>query len=275
MTRVLFVTDFAYEARGRSYGDEDRDLTARLRARLDLTICSPLEAESLMAGFDAVVVRNTGPVLGYLDAYGSFRSAALATGMPVFTELTGRADQAGKQYLLDLFDAGYPVIPTVASGAELDRLPVAAEYVVKPLLGADSHGLRFLPPAEARGVDEPGVLVQPRIPFAYEVSFFYVDDAFQYALHAPDPAHRWDLVPYSPTAEDLGFADRFIAWNTIAHGIQRVDAMRTPEGELMLVELEDLNPYLSLQLVTEEQRRRFVDAMVASIRQLATRSTLG
>lgn len=268
MTRLLFVTDLAYEARGRDYGAEDRDLVARLRAHVELSVCGPLEAEALMAGYDAVVVRNTGPVLGHLAAYRSFRTAALASGIPVFTELTGRADQAGKQYLLDLFDDGYPVIPTVASGAQLGRLPAVDEYVVKPLLGADSHGLRYLSAADARAVDDADVLVQPRIPFAYEVSFYFVDDAFHYALHAPDPARRWELAPYSPTPEDLGFAQRFIAWNTIRHGIQRVDAMRTPSGELLLVELEDLNPYLSLHLVSEEQRERFVAAMVESIAAL-------
>jgi len=268
VTRLLFVTDLAYPARGRDYGAEDRDLTARLGLHFDLTICSPLDAEALMSGYDGVVVRNTGPVLGYLAAYASFRAAALAAGIPVFTELTGRADQAGKQYLLDLFDAGYPVIPSVASGSALARLPLADEYVVKPRLGADSHGLRFLSADAARTVDEPDVLVQPRIPFAYEVSFYFVDDAFQYALHAPDPARRWELAPLSPTTGDLAFAQRFIAWNTIRHGIQRVDAMRTLGGELLLVELEDLNPFLSLHLVAEEQRRRFVDAMVASITAL-------
>jgi len=267
--RILFVTDLAYEARGRRYGDEDVDLTRRLREHFDLATCHPADAEALMDAFDVVVVRNTGPVLGYLDAYASFRAAALATGKPVFTELTGRADQAGKQYLLDLWEAGYPVIPTVASPTDLPRLPVVDEYVVKPMLGADSHGLHFLSPAAVAGVTEAAVLIQPRIRFAYEVSFYFVDDAFQYALYAPDPAARWELEPYSPAPDDLAFAQRFITWNTIAHGIQRVDACRTPDGDLLLVELEDLNPYLSLHLVTEEQRERFVDAVVASIGSLA------
>jgi hypothetical protein len=267
--RILFVTDLSYEARGRRYGDEDVDLTRRLREHVDLATCHPRDAEALMDAFDVVVVRNTGPVIGYLDAYESFRAAALATGKPVFTELTGRADQAGKQYLLDLWHAGYTVIPTVSSPADLSRLPVVDEYVVKPMLGADSHGLRFLSAAAVGGLTEVGVLIQPRIPFVHEVSFYFVDDAFQYALFAPDPAARWDLEPYDPTADDLAFAQRFIAWNAIAHGIQRVDACRTPDGELLLVELEDLNPYLSLHLVTEEQRQRFVDAVVASITALA------
>ena len=270
--RILFVTDLAYEARGRRYGDEDVDLTRRLREHVDLATCHPRDAEALMAAFDVVVVRNTGPVVGYLDAYASFRAAALATGQPVFTELSGRADQAGKQYLLDLWAAGYPVIPTVSSPAELSRLPDVAEYVVKPKLGADSHGLRFLPADEVRALPAgEELLIQPRIPFAYEVSFYFVDDAFQYALYAPDPAARWALEPYDATPADLEFAERFVAWNSITHGIQRVDACRTPSGELLLVELEDLNPYLSLHLVTEPQRQRFVAALVASIEALAGR----
>ena len=267
--RILFVTDLAYEARGRRYGDEDVDLTRRLREHFDLATCHPRDAAALMDAFDVVVVRNSGPIIHYQAEYDAFRAAALAAGKPVFTELTGRGDQAGKQYLVDLSEAGYPVIPTVDDPAALDRLPVVDEYVVKPKLGADSHGLQFLAADAVRALTDDDVLIQPRIPFVYEVSFYVVDDAFQYALYAPDPAARWELAPYSPTPEDLEFAHRFVAWNAITHGIQRVDACRTPSGELLLVELEDLNPYLSLHLVTEEQRQRFVDAMVASITALA------
>jgi hypothetical protein len=108
------------------------------------------------------------------------------------------------------------------------------------------------------------ILVQPRIDFRYEVSFYYVDDAFQYALHAPDPGQRWTLEPYEPTDADLAFARRFIEWNTLDHGIQRVDACRTREGELLLVELEDLNPYLSLGLVGDQTRDSFVASMTRS-----------
>ena len=44
------------------------------------------------------------------------------------------------------------------------------------------------------------------------------------------------------TDEDIAFAVRFIEWNTVTHGIQSADACRTNDGELLLVELEDLNP---------------------------------
>ncbi|WP_405820580.1 hypothetical protein OG241_33245 [Streptomyces sp. NBC_01390] len=265
--RVLFVTDLAYEARGRRYCDEDIFLSSRLRNDFDVALCHPLDAAALMDAFDAVVVRNSGPVLHYQKEYDAFRDQAEARGTRVYNPLSGRADMAGKQYLLDLTAAEYPVIPTIDRSQDLGSLPEAEQYVVKPKAGADSIGLRFVPQEELAGLTYGEILVQPRIDFRYEVSFYYVDDTFQYALHAPDPDRRWVLEPYRPTEADLDFARRFIDWNTLDHGIQRVDACRTQEGDLLLVELEDLNPYLSLDHVSDETREAFVTSMTASLRQ--------
>ncbi|MGW1162492.1 hypothetical protein ACWD5Q_05920 [Streptomyces sp. NPDC002513] len=263
--RLLYVTDLGYQARGRRYCDEDIGLSSRLRADFDIALCHPLDAAALMDGFDAVVVRNSGPVLHYQEAYDAFRALAAAHGTRVYNPLTGRADMAGKRYLLDLTEAGFPVIPTVDRPEDLGRLPEAARYAVKPKAGADSIGLDFVPRPRLAELTWGDILVQPRIDFRYEVSFYYVDDAFQYALHAPDPERRWVLEPYDPTDADLAFARRFIDWNTLDHGIQRVDACRTRDGDLLLVELEDLNPYLSLGLVPGRIRDAFVTALTASL----------
>jgi hypothetical protein len=261
--RLLLVTDPGYPAVGRPYRDEDLDLAERLRTTFAVAQCHPLDAAALMAGFDVVLVRNSGPVLHYAEQYAEFRRQALAAGTRVFTQLTGKADMVGKQYLLDLTAAGYPVIPTIDRVADLHRLPEVAEYVVKPTFGADSVGLRFVARADLAEVTDH--LIQPRIRFAYEVSFYFVDRTFQYALYAPNPDRRWDLEPYEPTARDRAFAQRFVDWNTVDHGIQRVDACRTPEGELLLVELEDLNPYRSLDRVPPATRDAFVAALTESL----------
>ncbi|MFH7340260.1 hypothetical protein [Streptomyces hygroscopicus] len=263
--RVLYVTDLAYQARGRRYCDEDIFLTARLRAHFDLALCHPLDAEALMDGHDAVVVRNSGPVLGYQQAYDAFRARALERGSRVYNPVTGKADMAGKRYLLDLTAAGYPVIPTVDRVEDLHRLPAAHRYVVKPRLGADSLGLRIVPASRVDAHAGDDVLIQPHVDFDYEVSFYFVDDDFQYALYAPDPRRRWELKPYAATAADLEFARRFVDWNDLGHGIQRVDACRAPDGGLLLVELEDLNPYLSLEALPEADRDAFVGAFTASL----------
>ncbi|ROQ59840.1 hypothetical protein EDD93_7245 [Streptomyces sp. 840.1] len=265
---VLFVTDLAYEARGRRYCDEDIFLSSRLRADFDTALCHPRDAAALLDGFDVAVVRNSGPVLHYQDAYDAFRARAGELGARVYNPLTGRGDMAGKQYLVDLSRAGYPVIPTVDRVADLGLLPEADGYVVKPKLGADSVGLRFVrTPALAPDADGTQ-LVQPRIDFRYEVSFYFVDHDFQYALYAPHPDRRWVLEPYGASEQDLGFARSFVAWNTLDHGIQRVDACRTADGELLLAELEDLNPYLSLDRVAEPVREAFVTRMTASLRDV-------
>ncbi|MGW1226223.1 hypothetical protein [Streptomyces sp. NPDC001515] len=265
---VLFVTDLAYEARGRRYCDEDIALTARLREDVDLALCHPRDAAALMDGFDGVVVRNSGPVLHYQEAYDAFRARALERGTRVYNPLTGRGDMAGKQYLVDLGRAGYPVIPTVDRAADLGLLPEAAGYVVKPKLGADSVGLRFTDTPVLEPGTDGTLLVQPRIDFRYEVSFYFVDRDFQYALNAPHPDRRWVLEPYEASPADLDFARAFIEWNTLDHGIQRVDACRTASGELLLVELEDLNPYLSLDRVDPRTREAFAARMTASLREL-------
>jgi hypothetical protein len=133
--RVLYVTDLAYQAPGRRYCDEDIFLASRLRAEFDVALCHPLDAAALMESFEVVVVRNTGPVLHYQAQHDDFRDRAANGGTLVYTQLTGKADMAGKQYLLDLCAAGYPVIPTVDHPQDIDRLPQRDEYVVKPKFG--------------------------------------------------------------------------------------------------------------------------------------------
>lgn len=128
-----------YQARGRRYCDEDIYLSSRLGGDFDLALCHPRDAASLMDAFEAVVVRNSGPVLAHQAAWDALRGRALETGMRCYNQLTGRGDMAGKHCLLDLTAAGYPVIPTVDRVGDLDQLPSVAEYVVKPKLGADSR----------------------------------------------------------------------------------------------------------------------------------------
>jgi hypothetical protein len=263
--KILYVTDLTYPARGRRYGEEDAFVTRQLRDHFDLAICHPLDAAALMDAFD-VVVRNSGPVLHFQTEYDEFRAAATTRGTRVFNQLTGRADMIGKQYLVELSDAGFPVIPTTDSDPV--SLPEATGYLVKPKLGSDSIGLRKVSRDELSSLSLDGLLAQPLIDFRYEVSFYFVDRDFQYALYTPDPDQRWELAPYQPTDEDLAFAQRFVDWNTIDHGIQRVDACRTRSGELLLVELEDLNPFLSLAHTEEASRSTFVHRMASSISAL-------
>jgi hypothetical protein len=85
-----------------------------------------------MSSFDAVLVRNTGPAIYYQQEHDAFRASAATQETLVLSEMTSKADMAGKQYPVDLFADGYPVIPTVDHPADAGRLPEQVDYVVKP-----------------------------------------------------------------------------------------------------------------------------------------------
>ena len=270
--RLLYVTDLFYEAKGRVYRDEDLFVVERLQQWFDIAMCGPRHAAALLEGFAAVVVRNSGPVIHYPVEHAAFVERARRLGTVVYNPLTGKADMNGKQYLVDLTAAGYPVIPTVDSLGDLDRLPQAHAYVVKPKLGSDSIGMHIVDRAGIAAVHTGDALIQPRLELAHEVSFYAIDHELQYALVTADPSRRWDLVRHEPTAEEREFASQFLNWNGITHGIQRVDGCRTTDGRLLLMELEDLNPYLSLDVLPPGERERFVQRMAASIGALIDRS---
>ena len=272
MKSILYLTDFAYQAKGRRYCDEDICITDYLRRRFDVATCHTACCEPFEDAADLVVFRNAGAVVGFQDAYDAFRKRVRIKGIRTYNEFTGKADMAGKQYLLDMTEAGMRVIPTIDDVENLGRLPEADKYVAKPKGGADSIGLEFPTREELlrRGFAGKDTLFQPAIDLVYEVSFYFMDGEFEYAMYAPDATKRWELAPYDATADDLSFAREFVEWNTISHGIQRVDACRTRDGDLLLFELEDLNPYLSIDRLDASARDRFLARFADALERAAS-----
>ncbi|MBQ7597025.1 MAG: hypothetical protein IJU56_00415 [Clostridia bacterium] len=265
--KLLYLTDLNYQAKGRVYCAEDIFLTGKLQEHFDLALCHPVNSHRFEQDVDTIVFRNTGSTCGFQDTYDAFVRRVRTQKLKTFNEFCGKADMCGKQYLLELTKTGFPVIPTVDRVDQLERLPQAERYVVKPKNGADSIGLRFLT-KEALLQTKPAdglFVMQPAIDFVYEVSFYFINDTLEYAMYAPDRDARWKLAPYAFTAEDRAFAERFIQWNSIRNGIQRVDACRTKDGRLLLMELEDLNPYLSILEVDADTRERFVRDLIAAL----------
>lgn len=269
MKSILYLTDLYYEAKGRKYYEEDLFITSKLKDHFNILIGNPQQAISFLDSADFVVFRNTGAILGFEKYFHQFLSVVKENKITTFNSFDGKADIKGKQYLLDLMDLGYPVIPTVDNLAEIEKLGEHGKYLVKLKNGADSIGMEILDKEEMLRNNPNGKLIQPLIDFAYEVSFYYLDNEFQYALYAPDKNKRWDLQEYEPTAQDLEFAEKFIEWNDMERGITRVDACRTKDnGSLLLVELEDLNPFLSLELLPKEKQERFITNFILALKKI-------
>lgn len=257
---VLLVTDFYYEAKGREYFREDLLLGGLLRKQYNVCTAHIEDAAKLLDVADVVLLRNTGPQSTHKVHLAALKNR---TDLALYNDLLGKGDIVGKGHLLELFKLGFPVIPTYASKAE--ALGKAERFLLKPLDGADSVGLQVLSAQEFYSCECQNMLIQPLVDFQYEVSFYFVGKEFQYALYAPNPQKRWELQVYHATKEDVAFAKSFVSWNSCTHGIQRVDACKTQDGQLLLMELEDYNPFLSLDLLSEDTRQKFVEALCYSL----------
>lgn len=248
---LLLLTDLSYQAKGREYFREDIELSYFIRKFFKVCMCHIDDIEKVIENSDAILIRNTGPQASHRK---QLKALQTREDLIIFNDLSGKGDICGKIHLLELFRNGFPVIPTFGSKEEIKEFGDSSDnshYLIKPLDGADSCGVEILTIGEILKNHHQNVLFQPLVNFKYEVSFYFIGREFHYALYAPKTDKRWELKPYSPSEEDIEFALRFIEWNTCKFGIQRVDACRLLDGRLLLMELEDYNPFLSLPLLQD------------------------
>jgi hypothetical protein len=269
MTTLLYLTDLYYEAKGRNYYEEDLFITSRLKPHFNLLLGHPHQVLSYIDCAPLIVYRNTGPVMQYKSYFNRFMEEVKQKGIRTFNSFDGKADMKGKGYLLQMTKEGFPVIPTIDASGDVATLGETDQYIVKLKDGADSIGMQLLSKEQLEAEDITGKFIQPFIDFVYEVSFYYLNNQFQYALYAPNKEKRWDLQEYEATADDLAFSESFIRWNNMVRGITRVDACRLKDGSLLLVELEDLNPFLSLDVLSESKRENFVDNFMSVLKKEA------
>lgn len=271
MKKILFVTDLYYNAKGRNYYEEDLFLTSSLREDFKLLICNPKDINDFNEDFDLILFRNTGPAANFEKEYKIFRNKIKTHNLLTYNSFDGHGDMNGKNYLMELTDKNLPVIKTINNIKDFHKLPIVKNYIIKPIDGADSIGLEYLSKDDVFKKIKPydySTLIQPFIDFQYEVSFYYIDRKFQYALYAPNKGERWKMEEYNPTKDDFDFCNRLLSWNNLSHGIQRIDACRDENGDLLLVEMEDLNPYLSLLDISSTLRDKFVFSLKESLNNL-------
>ena len=327
---IGLVSNYEMVIKGREYSAEDRRLKDELERRgfvVDLTlpelllplpdiiVAAPLNHNiirqnetlgstsvnsSLLHKLDIVFFRNN--YGGEKD--GLYRNALrdfLQNEQPRLTRKVfntfGRCkgDYRGKQHLLDLFQDGFPTIPSTIDINDLEKTPFcsAPSFMVKSMSGADSNGMfPGLTMQDARekmlslAVDgaAPSYLIQPMVDFVCEVSFVYLNGVFMYAMSTnggnndgasdgsgDETTKRWALTVYDPTEADLEFAQKFVDWNDCGRQIQRIDACRaTATGSLLLMELEDYCCWLSLAELAEQRPElleSFVNALALSLRE--------
>jgi glutathione synthase/RimK-type ligase-like ATP-grasp enzyme len=179
-----------------------------------------------------------------------------------------------KIYLLDLVEAGLPVVPTLAAEDESELPPAIAAFetaVVKPRVGAGGRGVVVFDgrPGGPEGLDESQLdigpwVVQPLVESVRtegETSVFVLGGRVvsqvrklpageEIRVHE-EYGGRTDPVEVTQEARALALRTVSVAEEVLGEALPcaRVDLMRMPDGELVLSELEVTEPGLYLDVV--------------------------
>jgi hypothetical protein len=167
-----------------------------------------------------------------------------------------------KTYLRELETKGAKLIPTVwldvadeaSARAAFDTLG-ADDLVFKRQIGAGAKGQHRLTRGEPIPEMPHPMMVQPFLPMIQtegELSFIFIDGDFSHALvkRAQPGDYRIQSTyggreeKITPSADDLAAARAIISALDEAPLYGRVDMLRGPDGGLLLMELEVLEPYL-------------------------------
>lgn len=171
-------------------------------------------------------------------------------------------DGQGKWYLCKLFEEKKRVIPTVDSLDRLNELPDAEEYVLKDGKSFGSGiGQKMVRKVDLEREFEAGYVIQPKLKFKSEVQCYFVGQKFMYA-HEYIPSKYPDYpdpILIELSAKERSLAEEFAKYSCLETGFQRIDFLRLENDELILLEIEDIGPHMSLEFLKPDLRRKVLD----------------
>lgn len=172
----------------------------------------------------------------------------------------GKYDGSDKKYLVDLFKKGYQVIPSIDSLKDLKLLNNPNKYMLKLKDSYDGIGQLVVDKNDLKQKFDNSYIIQPLMKFKSEVQFYYIKDKFEYALEfIPSKVPIYpDAIKYEYTSKELEIANNFALLNGDYYGIQRIDFIKLEDNTLLLIEIEDISPYLDLDQVDEKTRKKFI-----------------
>ena len=266
---ILFLTDLG------NGEDEDLITVDYLKKEFDVTISYFEGIEKIEDEFDLIIIRNTWPVdhskaKYYKKIKKSFLARAKKKGLKVYNDLNASCDFRDKTYLTRLYQNSFPVIPSVDSLDDLDLLPQTKRYLIKPKDGFSSIGVEILSKEELLEMKLGNYIIQPKIDFQYEMSFYFIDGNLLYCLiFKPFKSDKcYHPVPHKPSESEVRFAKMFVEWDKMQYGICRIDALMTNNGKLLLLEIEDSSPYFSITEIDEKLRNLFLEKFMESVKKV-------
>lgn len=243
------------------------------------TVERPAWVDEDLGRFDLVM-----PLLvwGYHHAPAQWRETVgrwQAAGVNVANPPSVLRWNSDKLYLGRLAERGAPVVPTLFLDtlAEADMHDAAARFgtdrlIAKPQASASAYQtIRWSPGDPLDGGPTGPAMIQPFLPAVQregEISLFYFDGAYSHAiLKRPgdgdfrvQPEHGAVLTAHVPAGDELAAAEAILAAVDEPLLYARVDLLRLPNGTPALMELELVEPDLSIEL-DPGGGRAFVEAV--------------
>lgn len=217
--------------------------------------------------FDLFLFRNAWPGRIYYPKIQKLAQIASENNIIVYNSLEQRTKQFPlKEYLYYLCAHSPYIIPTYKNLADF---PENVPILIKPKNGGSSYGVKIfqnkqLIPLNLKLDD---YVIQEFLELKKEVSFYFIDKKFIYALQTKQTGmnYRWDLEEFTPTDEMLERAQYFVNWNNMKYGIDRIDFGLTCDDRLLLMEIESDRSYLSLEELSENTLNIFLDKFKQSL----------
>ena len=179
-----------------------------------------------------------------------------------------------KSYLGDLEQRGAPVIPAITVEAVSPKVVAQAfetfgcdKLVIKPKIGGGAWRQVLLaktdPYPDAQALPPYGAILQPFLPSVQsegEYSFLYFDGQFSHALlktaakgdYRIQSIYGGQEAPYSPSPAERESAQAILTSLDFTPLYARIDLLRGLDGQLKLIELEMIEPYLYLPFAKGE-----------------------
>jgi glutathione synthase/RimK-type ligase-like ATP-grasp enzyme len=231
---------------------------------------APEGAAESLARFDAIVLRATWNYAQHAEAFRDWLDAAARATVMINPLSLVRAN-LHKRYLLDLASRGVPTVPTefVDRGGRADVRAIAAAnqwdaVVIKPAVSAGSYrtsrfdapqfdaAQAFLDDMVAGPTDARDAMIQrfePAVARGGEVNLIWIDGIVTHAISKRPrfAGQHEDVTAHTRiTDEEHGFARRVLDAAEGQRGVvfARIDTFRDDSGQLMLSELELIEPSL-------------------------------
>ena len=270
---ILLLTNYGHKPLINEIEAEDVFLADYLQKHFHVILAHPLDCQKIESSVDAIIIRNIWPQFVYEKEFRKMLKRFRKKKLRTYNPLTGKGDLKGKDHLVTLFKKGFPVIPTVDSIKEIDLLPKTKSYFVKPKNTCDAIGAGKFSKNQLKRKRLGNHIIQPYVDFQYELSFYVIDGKIVHTISTPNKLKSiqenvsYKTTPYQPNNSEKRIIQSFIKWNSLEFGLQRFDACMTKDNKLLLMEIEDICPYLNLRKYDKKVREQFLQTLVKSIKK--------